>query len=120
MARPMTKAVDTRALLRADHRLVAERAPRRWLWLWLLLAMFCLLAGLLYLRWEDGTDHSRQIAELVTENQALRAALSQSRLQEQEAEATQEQLLSRIARLSAQIERLQTDLAFFQQQKKSR
>ena len=118
MARPMTKAVDTRALLRADHRLVAERAPRRWLWL--LLAMFCLLAGLLYLRWEDGTDHSRQIAELVTENQALRAALSQSRLQEQEAEATQEQLLSRLTRLSAQIERLQTDLAFFQQQKKSR
>lgn len=118
MARLMTKAIDTRALLRADHRLVAERAPRRWLLL--LLAMLCLLAGLLYLRWEDGTDHGRQLAELVTENQALRAALSQSRLQEQEAEATQEQLLSRIARLSAQIERLQTDLAFFQQQKKSR
>ncbi len=97
---------------------MAERAPRRWLWL--LLTMLCVLAGLLYLRWEDGTDHGRQIAELMKQNQVLQVALSQSRLQEQEAEATQEQLLSRITRLSAQIERLQTDLAFFQQQKKSR
>lgn len=118
MGRPMTKAINTRELLRADHRLVANRTPRRWLW-WVLM-MLCLLASLLYLRWEDGADRDRQIVQLAGENHTLRAALSQSRLQEQEAEATQEQLLSRIAKLSAQIERLQTDLAFFQQQKKSR
>ncbi|MCQ2030226.1 hypothetical protein [Stutzerimonas zhaodongensis] len=114
----MTKTVDTRELLRADHRLVAARATRRWVWV--VLVMLCGFAGLLYMRWEDGTDQARQLQELASDNQKLREALSQSRLQEQEAEATQEQLLSRIAGLSAQIDRLQTELAFFQQQKKSR
>jgi hypothetical protein len=118
MVRPMTRAIDTRELLRGDHQLVASRAPRRWPWL--LLLMLCLLASLLYLRWEDGADHEREVEKLAAENQTLRAALSQSRLQEQEAQATQEQLLSRIAKLSDQSKRLQTDLAFYQQQKKSR
>lgn len=118
MAEQMIRAPDTRQLLRAEHRLVAARAPRRWLWV--AISMLWLIVGLLYLRWEDRTAHDRRITQLASENQALHAELSQSLLQQQEAEATQDQLLSRIGKLSAQIERLQTDLAFFQQQKKSR
>ena len=50
----------------------------------------------------------------------LQAALDLNRLKQQETQATEEQLLRRIATLSAQVERLQADLAFFRQQKKTR
>ena len=63
---------------------------------------------------------AQQIDVLHQQNLALKAALEQARLQRQEGQATEEQLLRRIATLSAQVERLQTDLAFFRQQKKAR
>ncbi len=112
-----TRALDTRVLLRSELRLQARRKSRSWSWV--IIAMACLISALLYLRVLEHGAYEEQIAALDTENQALRDALEQRRLQRQEAEATQEQLLGRIAKLSAQIERLQTDLAFYRQQKKA-
>ncbi len=117
MFRLKTKTLDTRELLRSEHRLQARRRSRSWLWL--IVAMLCVIGALLYLRVIEHGAYEQQVAALDFENQALRDALEQSRLQRQEAEATQEQLLGRIAKLSEQIERLQTDLAFFRQQKKA-
>lgn len=117
MLRLRTRTPDTRELLRAEHRLQASRSsPSR---RWMIVAMLCLTGALFYLRVIEQGAYAQQIAALDAENQALRNSLEQRRLQRQEAEATQEQLLGRIAKLSAQIERLQTDLAFFRQQKKA-
>lgn len=118
MLGPMIRRPNTRDLVRAEHRLLAARPIRPWLLL--CVAMLCLIAALLYLRDHEQAAYEQRLATLGAENQGLRDALEQGRLQRQEAEATQEQLLGRIARLSAQIERLQTDLAFFRQQKKAR
>lgn len=113
-----TKRLDTRELLRAEHRLSLVRPSR--FWLWSLAAMLCLIAGLLYLRMHESAVHDQQLARLVSENQVLQGVFEQRQLERQEAEATQEQLLGRIAQLSAQVDRLQTDLAFFRQQKNAR
>lgn len=118
MLRLMIRKPNTRELVRAEHRLLAARPIRPWLLL--CVAMLCLIAALLYLRDHENAAHQQRLTTLVAESQALQDALEQGRLQRQEAEATQEQLLGRIAQLSAQIERLQTDLAFFRQQKKAR
>jgi outer membrane murein-binding lipoprotein Lpp len=75
---------------------------------------------LLYLRGQEQTQHAQRVEALGRETQAMKAELEQVRLQRQETQATEEQLLRRIATLSAQVERLQTDLAFFRQQKKAR
>lgn len=116
MFRLKTRSLDTRELVRAEHRLLAARSSRPWLWV--IFAMLCLIGALLYLHVTERGAYEQRVATLDIENQALRDALEQSRLQRQESEATQEQLLGRIAKLSTQIERLQTDLAFFRQQKK--
>ncbi|WP_313024629.1 hypothetical protein [Pseudomonas lopnurensis] len=113
-----TRKPNTRELVRAEHRLLAAPSGRPWLWT--TFAMLCLVVALLLLRSEENAAHQRRIAAMAAENQALQAALEQGRLQRQEAQATEQQLLRRIAQLSAQIERLQTDLAFFRQQKKAR
>lgn len=118
MFRLTTKSPTTRELVRADHRLLSSR-PRHPLLLALLLAL-SVIAGLLYLRFDDGAAYARQRAELVAQQQMLKDTREQQRLERQEAEATQEQLLGRIAQLSVQVEQLQTDLAFFRQQKKAR
>jgi chromosome segregation ATPase len=86
----------------------------------MLVAMACLFAGLLFLRDQEHAAHEQQLAKLAAENQALKGVSEQRQLERQEAEATQEQLLGRIAQLSAQIDRLQTDLAFYRQQKSTR
>lgn len=114
----LTTKPDTRRLVRGEHRLLVARRSRAWLWI--IFMMFCLIGALLYLRVEQNAAHAVQLAALAAENQSLQDALAQGQLQNQEAEATQEQLLGRIAKLSAQIERLQTDLAFYRQQKKAR
>ncbi|NRF50211.1 hypothetical protein HRF68_21760 [Pseudomonas stutzeri] len=85
-----------------------------------MLALLCVIATLLYLRLDEQANQAQQIDVLHQQNLALKAALEQARLQRQEGQATEEQLLRRIATLSAQVERLQTDLAFFRQQKKAR
>lgn len=113
-----TRAPDTRQLVRAEHRLLI--AHRSHSWLWVVLVMVCMIAALVNLRINENAAHERQLAALAAENQSLHDALEQGLLQHQEAEATQEQLLGRIAKLSARIERLQTDLAFFRQQKSAR
>jgi hypothetical protein len=113
-----TRAPDTRQLVRAEHRLLIARRPRSWLWV--VLVMLCMIATLVNLRISESAAYEQQLAALAAENQSLQDALAQGLLQHQEAEATQEQLLGRIAKLSAQIERLQTDLAFFRQQKNAR
>ncbi|NKQ12516.1 hypothetical protein [Pseudomonas sp. SST3] len=113
-----TRTPDTRQLVRAEHRLLITRRSRSWLWV--VLVMLCMIAALVNLRISEGAAHEQQLIALTAENQSLQDALAQGALQHQEAEATQEQLLGRIAKLSAQIERLQTDLAFFRQQKKAR
>lgn len=113
-----TRKPSTRELVRAEHRLLATRPSRPWLWL--MFAMFCLIVALLYLRDHEGAAHRQQLAALRAENQVMQAALEQERLRHQEAQATEQQLLKRIALLSAQAERLQTDLAFYRQQKKAR
>lgn len=112
---PTTRKPSTRELLRAEHRLQPARGGR--LWQWSLLLVLCLIAAALFVRLDESAAHERQLAALVAENRALKADLEQSRLQQQEAQATQEQLLRRIAELSAQAKRLKTDLAFFRQQK---
>lgn len=117
MFRLRTRTPDTRFLLRSEHRLQARRTSRSWFWVTIVMA--CLIGALLYLRVSEHRAYEQRIAALDTENQALRDALEQRRLQRQEAEATQEQLLGRIASLSEQIERLQADLAFYRQQKKA-
>ncbi|WP_217475209.1 hypothetical protein [Stutzerimonas stutzeri] len=109
---------DTRQLVRAEHQL--RTAPRSRAWLWVSLLLLGLNGTLVHLRLEDTADHEDQLMALDAENRSLEQALEQGRLQHREAEATQEQLLGRIATLSAQVERLQTDLAFFKQQKKVR
>lgn len=113
-----TKGPDTRQLVRAEHRLLIAHRSRSWLWV--VLVMLCMIAGLLNLRISERASHERQLAALTAENQSLQDAVAQGLLQYKEAEATQDQLLGRIAKLSAQIERLQTDLAFFRQQKSAR
>lgn len=118
MFRLPTKRPDTRELLRAEHRLLARRQSRRGFWG--LAGTLCLVVGLLVLRDHEGAAHQQQLAKLAAENQALQGVFEQRQLERQEAEATQEQLLGRIAQLSAQIDRLQTDLAFYRQQKSAR
>lgn len=113
-----TKRPDTRELLRGEHRLMARRPSRSGFWG--LAGMLCLVVGLLVLRDHESAAHEQQLAKLVDENQALQGVSEQRQLERQEAEATQEQLLGRIAQLSAQIDRLQTDLAFYRQQKSAR
>jgi len=118
MAWLRTKRPSTRELLRAEHRLQAARSARSGRWL--IFGLLCVIGALLYLRNHEQVAHVRQVEALTQDSQALRAALGQSRLKRQEVQATEEQLLRRIATLSAQVERLQTDLAFFRQQKKAR
>ncbi|MGE4408404.1 hypothetical protein [Pseudomonas sp.] len=118
MLRLKTRKPSTRELVRAEHRLLAVRPARPWCWGTAVL--LCLIAALLLLRDHEKTVHEQRVAGVLAENQGLRDALERGRLQRQEAEATQAQLLKRSAQLSAQIERLQTDLAFFRQQKKAR
>lgn len=118
MAWPRTSKPSTRELLRAEHRLQAVRDRRSGRWVWL--ALLLVIGALLALRNHEQALHAQQVAALAEESRALRTSLEQRRLQGQESQATQEQLLRRIATLSAQVERLQTDLAFFRQQKKAR
>lgn len=106
---------DTRQLVRAEHKL--RTAPRSRAWLWVSLLLLGLNGTLVHLRLADADAHEHQLMVLDAENRSLKQALEQGRLQRREAEATQEQLLGRIATLSGQVERLQTDLAFFKQQK---
>lgn len=110
-----TRKPSTRDLVRAEHRLLVARRGR--LWQWAIFLVFCLIAAALLLRLDGGAGDEQQLAALVEENRTLKAALEQGRLQQQEAQATEEQLLRRIAEMTAQIKRLQTDLAFFRQQK---
>ena len=118
MAWLRTKRPSTRELLRAEHRLQAARSVRSGGWL--ISALLCVIGALLFLRNHEHAAHARQLEALTQDSQALRTALGQSRLKRKEIQATEEQLLRRIATLSAQVERLQTDLAFFRQQKKAR
>ena len=111
----LTTKPDTRQLLRAEHQLRMARRSRPWLWM--IVALLGLNAALVILRLEDSAVHEDRLTALAAENRSLLDALEQGRLQYREAEATQEQLLGRIAVLSAQVERLQTDLAFYKQQK---
>ncbi len=113
-----TKRPSTRELLRAEHRPQAAHSARSGRWL--IFGLLCVIGALLYLRDHELATHARQVEALMQDSQTLRAALGQSRLKRQEIQATEEQLLRRIATLSAQVERLQTDLAFFRQQKKAR
>ncbi|EIK54307.1 hypothetical protein YO5_04232 [Stutzerimonas stutzeri TS44] len=110
-----TSGHSSRELLRAEHRPWVVR-PRRLPWLALLL--LAVIAGLLWWRHVDGSAHAQHVAQLAAANQALQATLAQGRLQTQEIQATNAQLLRRNAQLSARIEQLQTELAFFRQQKK--
>lgn len=111
-----TRKPSTRELLRAEHRPQAGRSGR--LWRGGLLVALLLIAAALWLQRLGETAHATQLATLAEQNRGLEAALEQSQLQLQEARATEEQLLRRIAELSAQTKRLQTELAFFRQQKK--
>jgi hypothetical protein len=110
-----TRKPSTRELVRAEHRPLVARGGR--LWQWPVFLVFCLIAAAPLLRLAGGNAGEQQLAALVEENRTLKAALEQSRLQQQEAQATEEQLLRRIAQMTAQIKRLQRDLAFFRQQK---
>ncbi|SDR71446.1 hypothetical protein [Pseudomonas oryzae] len=114
---PTTKKPSTRELLRTEHRLHAVRAGRPWQWAVFL--VFCLVSAALWWRLDDGRTRERQLAALAAENRSLKAALEQSRLQQDEALATEAQLMRRIEEMSAQVKRLKTELAFFRQQKKS-
>lgn len=113
---PGTRKPSTRELLRAEHRLQLARGGR--LWRWAMFLVLCLIAAALFLRLDEHGTREQQLAALAAENRTLAAALERSSLQQREAQATEEQLLRRIAELSAQVKRLQTDLAFFRQQKK--
>lgn len=113
---PKTRRPSTRELVRAEHRLQLARGGR--LWQWALFLVLCLIGAALLLRHDESEAREQQLAALVAENRTLAAALEQSSLQLREAQASEEQLLLRIAELSAQVKRLQTDLAFFRQQKK--
>lgn len=118
MVWPTTKRLSTQDLVRAEHRLQAARSSRAGRWV--ILFLLCAIGGLLFLRNHEQVAHAQRIEALTQEGVALQTALELSRLQRQESQATEEQLLKRIAELSAQMERLQTDLAFFRQQKKTR
>lgn len=113
-----TKRLSSKDLVRAEHRLQTARRPcaERWV----ILVLLCAIGALLFLRNHEQTAHAQRIEALSQESVNLQTALELSRLQRQESQATEEQLLKRIAALSAQAERLQTDLAFFRQQKKTR
>ncbi|WP_312679988.1 hypothetical protein [Stutzerimonas nitrititolerans] len=118
MAWPTTRRPSTKDLLRVEHRLQA--APSAGAGRWIILALVAVIVALLYQRSHEQAGHGRQIDALKEERVLLQAALDLNRLKQQETQATEEQLLKRIATLSAQVERLQTDLAFFRQQKKTR
>ena len=113
-----TRRPTTRELVRAEHRPRAAAAGSAGRWC--MLALLCVIGALVYLRGHEHAVHAQRIAELREQSEALNAALERSRLQRQETQATEEQLLKRIATLSAQVERLHTELAFFRQQKKAR
>ncbi len=113
-----TKRPSTRELVRAEHRPQAGRRARTGHWI--IAGLLCVIGALLYLRSHEHSNYAQRTEALSRETLALKAELEQSRLQRQETQATEEQLLRRIATLSAQVERLQTDLAFFRQQKKAR
>lgn len=113
---PRTRKLSTRELVRAEHRLQLARGGC--LWQWAVFLVLCLIGAALLLRLDDSAVREQQLAGLAAENRSLVAALEQARLQQREAQATEGQLLRRNAELSAQIKRLQTDLAFFRQQKK--
>lgn len=115
---PTTRKPSTRELVRAEHRLQVSRGGR--LWPWSVLLVLCLVGAALFLRLDESATRERQLADLAAENRTLKAALEQSSLQQREAQATEEQLVRQIAEQSAQIKRLQTDLAFFRQQKNRR
>lgn len=112
-----TRKPSTRELVRAEHRLQAGR--RGGLWRWALVLVLGLLAAVLWLRLDARTTHEQQLAALVAEKHRLQAELEQSHLQLREAQAAEAQLLRRIAEMTTQVKRLQTDLAFFRQQKKN-
>jgi len=97
-----------------------QAAPSAGVGRWIILALVAVIVALLYLRSHEQAGHERQIDALKEERVLLQAALDLNRLKQQETQATEEQLLRRIATLSAQVERLQADLAFFRQQKKTR
>lgn len=115
---PTTKRPSTKDLVRFEHRLQAARTARTGRWI--ILVLLCVIGALLYLRNHEQAAHAQRVEALSQQRVKLQTALELSQLQRQETQATEEQLLKRIAALSAQAERLQTDLAFFRQQKKTR
>lgn len=112
-----TTRPSSRELLHGDHRPRMQR--RGGLRQWLLLVLLGLIAGALWLRLERDSAHQQQLAALQGEIERLRVALAEQQLQQQAAEAAQQQLVRRNGDLSAQVERLQTDLAFYRQQQDS-
>ncbi|WP_462379738.1 hypothetical protein [Pseudomonas sp. Marseille-QA0892] len=115
-----TKPLSTRDLLRSDHRLLAQGRRARNFWPLVCLALV-VAAGLpsvwLYQQHEG---QQMQRAALEAEVESLRSQLQAHELQARMSEATEQQLTRRNADLSAQIERLTTELAFFRQQKSKR
>lgn len=118
MVWPMTRRPSTKELVRDEHRLQAAQTSR--MGRWIIFVLLCVIGALLYLRNHEQAVHAQRIDALHQESVTLKEKLELSGLQRQETQATEEQLLRRIATLSAQAERLQTDLAFFRQQKKTR
>lgn len=115
---PTTKRPSSKDLLRVEHGLQAAPVARSGRWI--VAVLLCVIGALLYLRSHEQAAYAQRIDALQEERVVLQAALELSRLKRQETKATEEQLLKRIATLSAQAERLQADLAFFRQQKKTR
>ena len=89
---------STRELVRAEHRL---QAARRCAGRLIILALLCVIGALLYLRLDEQAAQARQIEVLHQQNLTLSAELEHARLQRQEAQATEEQLLRRIATFRA-------------------
>lgn len=115
-----TKPLSTRELLRSDHRPLAQvRRPRN---LWPLACFILVAAASLPSVWlyQQRDEHQTQQAALAAEVETLRSELQAHTLQARMSDATEQQLTRRNADLSAQIERLTTELAFFRQQKSKR
>lgn len=113
---PSANKPSSAELLRTPHRLQAEAGKRRWPSL-LPLLLVVVIAGLLGLRHHDQAERVKQREDMAAQNQALLAALDESRLQQREAQAAQEQLMRRLENLSLEAKQLKTELAFFRQQK---
>lgn len=111
----MTRPVSSRQLLRAEHRLhLAVRRPRHWRRRLVVVLLLLLVTAWLAQQWHGQVQRA---AALQADNLRLQQALEQQRLQMREAEASQAQLLQRISELSARTQALETELAFYRQQK---